>query len=75
MRLTSRAQAENTRAKLALLEEHYAAARQRDMESEELKQLTLYSLRRTINDLKEEVIRYECDVRAGRIVEASPARS
>ena len=69
MRLTSRFQFDNTRAKLARLEEHYEAALQRDMENAELKQLTLYSLRQMINQMKEEMIRFECDVKAGRIKE------
>jgi hypothetical protein len=67
MRLTNHQQAANTRVKLAALEAHYQKARERDMESEALKQLTLYSLRRSINDLKEELIRFECDLKAGRI--------
>ena len=37
------------------------------METEALQQLTLYSLRQTINQLKEELIRFDCDVKAGRI--------
>jgi len=67
MRLTTHQEAANTRAKLALLEAHYEKARQRKMETEELRQLTLYSLRRSINDLKEELIRFECDLQNGRI--------
>jgi hypothetical protein len=63
MRLTSHQQAANTRVKLAALEAHYELAYQREMESNELKQLTLFSLRRSINDLKEELIRFECDLK------------
>ncbi len=67
MRLANDQEALNTRAKLAALELHYEEACQRQMETEELRQLTLYSLRRSINQLKEELIRFECDLQAGRI--------
>ncbi|HEY1686368.1 MAG TPA: hypothetical protein VGG19_16500 [Tepidisphaeraceae bacterium] len=69
MRLICRSQFENTRIKLASLEEHYQCALQREMDNPELKQLTLYSLQLMINQLKEELIRFECDVKAGRIKE------
>ena len=69
MKLANRTQYENTRIKLASLEEHYQAALQRDMDNPDLKQLTLYSLRQMINQLKEEMIRFECDVKSGRIKE------
>jgi len=67
MRLANRQQADNTRAKLAILEAHYQKSCQRQMDTTELHQLTLYSLRQSINQLKEELIRFECDVKAGRI--------
>lgn len=72
-RLSSAQQAENTRVKLAMLEEQYDAAQKRTMKSDELKQLTLYSLRDMINQLKEELILYECDVKSGRIPPISRA--
>jgi ribosomal protein L29 len=67
MKLANQQQAANTRVKLAALEVHYEKAFLREMHNEELKQLTLFSLRQMINQLKEELIRFECDVKAGRI--------
>jgi hypothetical protein len=73
-RLANRSQYENTRAKLSELEAMYSRALDREMATPELKQLSLYSLRRMINQLKEELILYECDVRSGRLPDevASP---
>jgi hypothetical protein len=48
------------------------------MDTEALQQLALYSLRQTINQLKEELIRFECDLKSGRIdgeVSVQPAES
>ena len=67
MKLANHQEAANTRLRLATLEAHYKKACQREMVTNELQQLTLYSLRQSINQLKEELIRFECDVRAGRI--------
>lgn len=69
MRLKSATEAANTRAKLAMLESHYEAAKTRDMGNPTAKESVLFSLRRMINQLKEEIIRYECDVKSGRIKE------
>ncbi len=57
----------NTREKLRLLEEHYAERLRAPVEDQHVRELSLHSLRRTINQLKEEIIRYE--TRAG-----APAR-
>lgn len=73
MRLTSHSQAANTRAKLERLEAYYQEALAREMGTPELKQLSLYSLRLTINQLKEELIRFECDVKSNRIKDAATA--
>jgi hypothetical protein len=67
MKLKSAAEAANTRAKLAMLEAHYESAKTRDMGNPEANEAVLFSLRRMINQMKEEIIRYECDVKAGRI--------
>jgi len=74
MKLNSAIEAANTRAKLALLESHYQSAKRRDVGNPTAKEAVLSSLRRMINQLKEELIRYECDVRAGRLPnESAPA--
>jgi competence protein ComGF len=69
MRLKSAIEAANTQAKLAMLEAHYEAAKARDMGNPTAHESVLFSLRRMINQLKEEIIRYECDVKSGRIKE------
>ena len=73
MRLTSHVEAQNTRRKLAVLEAQYETAKGRDMGNAAAKELSLFSLRRMINQLKEELIRFECDVKAGRVKE-TPAQ-
>lgn len=52
-------QLQNTRAKLAELEEHYAATQTRPAASEHVRELTLRSLKKRINQLKEEITRFE----------------
>jgi flagellar biosynthesis chaperone FliJ len=49
----------NTRDKLRLLEESYEEVRQEACADEELREAELESLRRFINQLKEEISRYE----------------
>jgi hypothetical protein len=49
----------NTQAKLLLLEEEYEAARNDSSEDEYLREVTMHSLKRLINQLKEEIARYE----------------
>ena len=67
MRLKSPAQADNTRSKLARLEAQYAAALHRHPTDSTADQAILNSLRRMINQLREEIILYECDLRTGRL--------
>jgi hypothetical protein len=67
MRLKSAIEAANTRKKLAALESHYDAARQRHPGTATADEAILFSLRRLINQLKEELILYECDVRSGKL--------
>lgn len=49
----------NTRAKLARLEARYVALRGESGGDEELREMTLESLKRTINEFKEEIALYE----------------
>ena len=49
----------NTREKLRLLEESYEEVRQETGDDEELREAELESLKRFINQLKEEIARYE----------------
>jgi hypothetical protein len=59
MRLKSDHELENTRHKLCELEEEYEAAVKRPIENIHVREATLNSLRRLINQLKEEIARYE----------------
>ncbi len=59
MKLQSGHELENTRRKLGDLEEAYAAAATRPIENVHAREATLTSLRRLINQLKEEIARYE----------------
>ena len=64
MRLETQRQVEVTRRKLALLEEHYEEVRQKPAEDEHVRELTLRSLKKFINQLKEEIARFECHASA-----------
>ncbi len=66
MKIATPEEAANTRTKLELLEKEYEAAKLRPMATEELHQLTLYSLRHMINQLKEELTRFEWETRSSR---------
>ena len=48
----------STRSKLARLDEHFESLRAETSGDEELRDMTLESLRRTINQFKEEIARY-----------------
>ena len=67
MSIENRRQWENTRAKLRELEQLYESKRE-ESGDEHVRELTLRSLKKRINQFKEEIVRYEA--RAG-----SPARS
>ncbi|MCY2950718.1 MAG: hypothetical protein NTU53_01925 [Planctomycetota bacterium] len=67
MRLKSATEAATTRSKLARLEAQYAAALHRHPTDSTADQAILYSLRRMINQLKEELILYDRDLRTGRL--------
>jgi flagellar biosynthesis chaperone FliJ len=60
MILRSREELENTRNKLQMLEEQYQAARQESGRDEYVRDIELQSLKGLINQLKEEIARFEC---------------
>lgn len=68
MKLQSKRQLEVTRQKLKMLEEQYEATRSKPGADEHLRELTLHSLKKLINQLKEEIVRFEAHM-------ARPARS
>ena len=63
MTIENRRQLENTRMKLQELEALFAKTQQGPSASEHVRELTLRSLRKRINQFKEEIVRFE--VRAG----------
>ena len=68
MKLESQREVQNTREKLRLLEEHYQRKREQPAEDEHVRELTLRSLKKMINQLKEEIACYEAHT-------AKPAKS
>ena len=59
MRLTGTWELQAAREKLRLLEEHYRKRLEEPVENPHTRELSLLSLKKTINQLKEEVARYE----------------
>lgn len=59
MNLKSEIELANTRTKLGMLEEAYSARSGETGGDEELREITMESLKRLINQLKEEIARYE----------------
>ena len=59
MTLQNERELANTRDKLRLLEESYEELRNETGGDEELREMTMESLKRLINQLKEEIARYE----------------
>jgi uncharacterized small protein (DUF1192 family) len=59
MELRSEREVANTREKLRTLEQDYDASAREIGGDEELRELTMESLKRLINQLKEEIARYE----------------
>ncbi len=59
MNLTSELEVINTRAKLAELEARYDKLRENVSEDAHVREVTMKSLKRFINQLKEEIARYE----------------
>jgi hypothetical protein len=63
MSLENRRQLENTRMKLQELEQLYVKTQQGPATSEHVRELTLRSLKKRINQFKEEIARFEARVR------------
>ena len=63
MSIENRHQLENTRSKLRELEELYEKTRQGPATSEHVRELTLRSLKKRINQFKEEITRFEARAR------------
>jgi len=59
MTLQNDAQLQNTRRKLAELEAHFEARRKEEGGDEYVRELSLRSIKKLINQLKEEIARYE----------------
>lgn len=59
MNLRNETELANTQAKLALLESRYEELSNEPTEDEELRAATLKSLKKYINQFKEEIIRYQ----------------
>lgn len=66
MTLRSERELANTRRKLRLLEESYQETRNDPDEDEHIRDVTMESLRRLINQFKEEIARYEAHQPARR---------
>ena len=66
MSLKNETELANTRAKLARLEARYEALRNDTAEDERIRALTMRSLKRYINQFKEEIARYEAHQPARR---------
>ena len=62
MTIQSNREFDVTRAKLRGLEELYAQTAAAPVENPHTRELTLQSLRRTTNQLKEEIVRFECRI-------------
>ena len=67
MSLQSHRELEATREKLRLLEERYEAEKREESDDEHVRELSMRSLKRLINQLKEEIARFESrtSIRAG----------
>jgi hypothetical protein len=66
MSLADNVELANTRAKLAELEARHEELRNETVDDEHVRQVTLRSLMRYINQFKEEIARYEAHQTAGR---------
>ena len=67
MTIENRRQLENTRAKLQDLEQLYVKTQQDPATSEHVRELTLRSLKKRINQFKEEVARFEARASSGTL--------
>ncbi len=59
MSIENRRQLENTRTKLHMMEQLHEKLRQEPAEHEHVRQLTLRSLKKRMNQFKEEIARFE----------------
>jgi len=59
MELKNRQELDNTRAKMERLMERYRSLQSQSGGDEELREVTMESLMRSINEFKEEIARYE----------------
>jgi hypothetical protein len=66
MSIENRRELVNTRAKLQRMEQLYEEIRQEPMDDEHVRELTLRSLKKRINQFKEEIAWFECRVRSVR---------
>lgn len=66
MNLTNERELLNTRRKLRMLEEDYEALAHETSDDEELREMTMESIMRLVNQLKEEIARYEAHHRSVR---------
>jgi hypothetical protein len=66
MSIENRRELENTRAKLQRMEQHYEELRQEPAGNEHVRELTLRSLKKRINQFKEEIAWFECRLRSVR---------
>ncbi len=64
MNLQSKRELEVTRNKLKMLEEQYEATRNKPDADEHVRELTLQSLKKLINQLKEEIVRSQSRMNA-----------
>jgi hypothetical protein len=67
MTIDSRHQLENTRLKLQELEQLYLETKQGTATSEHVRDLTLRSLKKRINQFKEEITRFEAHAGSGAL--------
>lgn len=63
MNLTTDIEVTNTRKKLAELESRYEELKTSNEYDEHLRQMTMRSLKKLINQFKEEIVRYEVGIR------------
>jgi len=67
MTIENRRQLENTRVKLQELERLYVQTQQEPATSEHVRELTLRSLKKRINQFKEEIARFEAHAGSGTL--------
>jgi ribosome-interacting GTPase 1 len=71
MTIENRRQLENTRTKLQELEDLYVQTQQGPATNEHVRQLTLRSLKKRINQFKEEMTRFEAHVSPATLDDSS----